>query len=430
MATSPSPAPRAGRLRGHLDDRLYRTGYFLIIGTGITSLLGAAFWALAARTYTTQQVGLNATAISAMTLVSGVCSLGLASVLVRYLPIAGTATKRLITGTYAVTVTLSLLVGFLVALTSSIWSPTLSFLDSGLWLVGFTLATAATTVFTLQDNVLTGLRAAQWIPFENTLFAVAKLILLVVLAGLLPSSGPFVAWNAPLLLAIGGVSWLIYRRLIPADRSFGLLERRTVLRMAASNYAGNLFTLAGTLYLPVLVATLTSATDAAYFYVPWLFAMSLNLVPVNISTSLTVEAATDLPKLRQLTRRTLIHVMRLLLPLVAITLPAAPLILRIFGQEYADEGTALLRWLALGAIPTAIVYLGISVARIEHHGRAVIASQLAHAVIVIGLSAALLPGLGIEGVGIAFTVSQGLLALVMLATVLRPLLLSPPPQVR
>jgi O-antigen/teichoic acid export membrane protein len=422
MATSPLGDLRKGRLREQLDDCLYRTGYYLIIGTGVTSLLGAAFWALAARSYSAHDVGLNATAISAMTLVSGVCSLGLSAVLVRYLPIAGTATRKLISTTYAVTVTLSLVVGFLIALSSSVWSPSLSFLDSGTWLVGFALATAATTVFILQDNVLTGLRAAQWIPLENSLFAVAKLVLLIVLAGLLPSSGPFVAWNAPLLLAIVAINWLIYRRLIPADRSFGTLERRTVLRMAASNYAGNLFTLAGTLYLPVLVANLTSASDAAFFFVPWLFAMSLNLIPVNVTTSLTVEAATDIAALRSLVRRTLVHVMRLLLPLVAITLLAAPLILGIFGPDYADEGTALMRWLAIGAIPAAIVYLAVTIARIEHRGRIVIAAQLVHAVIVIGLSAALLPGMGIEGVGVAFTVSQGLLAVAMLATVLRPLL--------
>lgn len=412
------------RLRGHFDDQLYRTGYFLIIGTGVTSILGAGFWALAARTYSAHQVGLNATAISAMTLVSGVCSLGLSAVLVRYLPIAGTATRRLINGTYAITVTLALLGGFVVALTSSIWSPSLSFLSSGLWLVGFTLATAATTVFILQDNILTGLRAAQWIPLENSLFAAAKLVLLVILSGLLPTSGPFVAWNAPLLIAIVAVNYLIYRRLIPADRSFGELERRTVFRMAASNYAGNLFTLAGTLYLPVLVANLTSASDAAFFYIPWLFAMSLQLVAINVTTSLTVEAAIDLQALRRLTRRTLFHVMRLLLPLVAFTLLAAPLILRIFGQDYADEGTALLRWLAVGAVPAAIVALGTSIARIEHRGRVVIALQVAHAVIVIGLSAALLPSSGIEGVGIGFVASQTLLAVLMLATLLRPVLFS------
>src|SRR5215218_3005420 len=88
------------RVRTHLSDPLYRTGYFLIIGTGITSVLGVVFWALAARSYSAHDVGINAAAISAMTLVSGACSLGLSAVLVRYLPIAGSSTHRLVSRAY------------------------------------------------------------------------------------------------------------------------------------------------------------------------------------------------------------------------------------------------------------------------------------------------------------------------------------------
>lgn len=415
------PEPR-GWLRRHLDDQLFRTGYFLILGTGITSLLGVAFWALAAHSYSAHQVGLNTAAISAMTLVSGVCSLGLSAVLVRYLPIAGTATRRVITGTYAITITLSLLCGLLVALTSELWSPSLSFLHSGGWLLGFTLATAGTTVFTLQDSVLTGLRSARWIPLENSLYATGKLVLLLAFAAALPKSGPFVAWNVPLLPAIIVINYLIYRRLIPADRSFGALRRRTVIRMAAGNYGANLFSLAGTMYLPVLVANRASPTDAAYFYVPWLFSLSLQLVALNMMTALTVEAALDMESMRRLARRTLAHSLKLVLPVVLLTLVAAPYILLVFGQAYSEVGTPLLRWLAIGTIPNVITALGISIARIEHRGTWIVAAAGVHAALVIALSAILLPSLGIEAVGITWTGSQTAIALLMMATILRPVL--------
>jgi O-antigen/teichoic acid export membrane protein len=391
----------------------------------VTSLLGVAFWALAAHTYSAHEVGLNAAAISAMTLVSGLCSLGLSAVLVRYLPIAGTATRKLITVSYALTGALSLLVGAVVALSSDIWSPSLSFLSEPGWVVGFALATAGTTVFILQDSVLTGLRAAKWIPIENSLYAGGKLVLLLALPVVLASGGPFVAWNAPLLPAIVLINYLIYRRLIPADQSFGSLDRRTVVRMAAGNYGGNLFALAGNLYLPVLVANLASASEAAYFYVPWLFSLSLQLVAINVMTSLTVEAALDMAALRRLARQALRHSLRLVVPMVAVTVVVAPWILLIFGQDYADAGTPLLRWLAIGALPNVIVTLGISVARIEHRGAIVVGFPAAHAIAVIGLSALLLPSLGIEAVGIAWTGSQTVLALVMLATILRPVLFRP-----
>src|SRR4029077_13761272 len=115
-------------------------------------------------------------------------------------------------------------------------------------------ATAATTIFTLQDSVLTGLQTARWIPLENSLYAATKLVLLIALAALLPTAGPFVAWNAPLLPAIIAINWLIFRRLIPNDRSVGSPGRDRVIERAAATSGATLFALVGNLSLPILVA--------------------------------------------------------------------------------------------------------------------------------------------------------------------------------
>ena len=425
MTSSPSATtPRRGLLRAHLDDRMYRTGYYLILGTGASGLLGVAFWALAARSYTTQVVGISAATVSAIALVSGICSLGLSAVLVRYLPIAGPSGRPLIVRSYALTIVLSLLVGAAVALSTDLWSPTLGFLGEDLWPLAFALSIAAMTTFTLQDSVLTGLHAAAWIPLENTLYAIAKLVLLVAVASLLPFAGPFVAWNLPLVPAIVLVSYLIFRRLLPRLPSIGGLERRKVIAMAAGNYGGNLFGLLGNMYLPILVANQTSASEAAYFYVPWMISISVELVALNMMTSLTVEAALDMPRLRQLSRRALKQSMRLVVPVAALTALLAPLGLLLFGSDYADEGTTLLRILALGAIPNVIAALGAGVARIEHRGWIVTAIQAFQFAFVVALSAVLLPGAGIAAVGIAWTGCQFILAVVLLATILRPVLIS------
>lgn len=425
MASPPSATTtRQGRLRTHFDDRLYRTGYYLILGTGASGVLGVAFWALAARSYSAHVVGLSAAAVSAIALISGVCSLGLSAVLVRYLPVAGPAGRPLIVRSYALTIVLSFVVAAAVALTTDLWSPTLGFLGEDLWPLAFALSTAAMTTFTLQDSVLTGLHRAAWVPLENTLYAVAKLVLLAALAGLLPFAGLFVAWNLPLLPAVVVVNYLIFRRLIPKMSSEGGLDRRKVMAMAAGNYGGNLLGLLGNMYLPILVANRASAAEAAYFYVPWMISLTIELVALNMMTSLTVEAALDMPRLRQLSRQALKQSMRLVVPVAALTALLAPLGLLLFGSEYADEGTTLLRLLALGAIPNVIAALGAGVARIEHRGWVVTAIQGFQLVFVVGLGAALLPGVGIAAIGIAWTGCQFLLAAALLATILRPVLFS------
>jgi O-antigen/teichoic acid export membrane protein len=422
ISSPPAPAPRS-RLAEHLGEPLFRTGYYLILGTGITGVIGVAYWALAAQAYSERVVGLNAAVISAMTLVSGICTLGLSAVLVRYLPIAGRASRGLVAWSYVVTVGLSLILGGLAALTSDTWAPKLGFLADGWWLIGFTLATAATTVFTLQDSVLTGLRAAKWIPLENSLYSVAKLALLAALIGALPDSGPFVAWSAPLLFAIVLVNLLIFRRLIRAQRQTGSLDRRQLRGMAPGNYAGMLFDLAATFYLPIMVANHTSAAETAFFYVPWMISLALELVALSMMTSLTVEAATDVSRLRQLTRRVLRQTLILILPLAAVVALAAPWLLLGFGESYSDEGSSLLRILAAGQISNVVVVLGISVARIQHRGGVVVAILAAQAILVLGLSALLLPEIGIEAVGVAWSVTQTVVAIVLLGGFLRPLLL-------
>ena len=103
---------------------------------------------------------------------------------------------------------------------------------------------------------------------------------------------------------------------------------------------------------------------------------------------------------------------------------AAPWILLIFGQDYADAGTPLLRWLALGRDPERDRHPRDQRRPDRAPGLDRGPLPAAHAIAVIGLSALLLPSLGIEGVGIALTGSQTVLALAMLATILRPVLFS------
>lgn len=428
--TAPEPpAPGAARRRwveDHFADPLYRTSYLLILASGTTAVLGFVFWILAARSYPARVVGINSAAISAMMFVSGVCQLGLPAVLVRYVPTAGERTGTLVARSYAATAGLALVLGAAAALSSEVWSPALRFLaHDAWWLAGFTLATVVWTVFTLQDGVLTGLRASHWVAIENSLFSAMKLVLLVALSASLPVAGLFVAWNVPAAVAVVGVSALLVRRLIPAARrrrapaGFG---RRRLLRLATGNYAAQLFGIALIFLMPVIVADVRSATTTAYFYAPWTIASAIQLVAGNTASSLTVEAALNERELGRLCRRTLVHTLRLVVPVAVIVAAAAPLVLRAYGPQYAHAGAWLLRLLAVGAIPNAVVAVGLGVARVQQRGRLVLAIQAGEAIPLLAAGALLLGPMGIAGVGVAYLVSQILVAAWVTGGLLRPLL--------
>ncbi len=275
---------------------------------------------------------------------------------------------------------------------------------------------------------MTGMRQARWVPIENSLFAAAKLVLLVAVASVLPRSGIFLSWTVPVIISLIPVNALIFLRLIPGHverAGVASFELRRMMRFASGNYLGTLFTLASTLFLPILVTNESDARATAYFFVPWTIAVAFQLIALNMTTSLTVEVAFDESRLRDYCRRVIVHTMRLVLPAALVLFVGAAYILRLFGPVYASQGATLLRVLVVGCIPNVIVVLGLSVARIQHSGRRVLWIQGAQCVVTLGLSFVLLPRLGIDGIGIAWLVSQLTLAFWIAMRILRPVFLVP-----
>jgi O-antigen/teichoic acid export membrane protein len=179
----------------HLRTPFYQNGYALIINSVGISVLGVLYWMLAARYYTTRAVGINSATIAAMTFLAAIARLYLDGALIRFLPRSGTSAGRLIRSAYLISALAAALVGTLFVLGLKYWAPALEFLRaSPLLTVVFILATIAFTIFVQQDGVLTGLRQAKWVPVENILYALAKLILLVALAGSFPEYGIFLSW--------------------------------------------------------------------------------------------------------------------------------------------------------------------------------------------------------------------------------------------
>jgi O-antigen/teichoic acid export membrane protein len=127
--------------------------------------------------------------------------------------------------------------------------------------------------------------------------------------------------------------------------------------------------------------------------------------------------------LRFYCQRMLMQMLAMLVPLAAVLVIAAPTLLDAFGAQYGKEGASLLRWLAVASIPAVVVTLASSVARVQERPRLLAVLGAAVAVPLIGLTYALLPELGIDGVGVAVLATNSVLAVVLLLTVLRPFLL-------
>ena len=99
---------------------------------------------------------------------------------------------------------------------------------------------------------------------------------------------------------------------------------------------------------------------------------------------------------------------------------AAPLLLRLFGDEYARRGATLLSLLALGAIPNMINVLTLNLARVQHDYRVMLAIRLSLGIGCLVLDYVLLAVMGdIVGVGLAVLAVQCVVALAALPYLLR-----------
>jgi O-antigen/teichoic acid export membrane protein len=416
------------RLLSHAHLPLHRNAYALVASAGSTAALGLIYWSVAARTYNAAAMGTQSAILSAMILLAGLGEVGADTLLIRFLPTARGDARRLLIRTYAVTATIAAVTAIVFVIGTNVWSPPLSFMrTSPWWFVAFVLATAATCIFALQDSVLTGIRRAIWVPIENGLASVAKIVLLILFAKLLVNEGIFASWNVPSLLAVVLVNLLVFRRFLVGQgegvQAGPTLPHPTFLvRYALGNYVGSLFALAMIYVMPLLVIYRLGADATAYFFIPWTIYNGLQFIATKISYSLIVEVVADPPKLRSYFRRSLAHMFAMIVPLSLVLVVFGEYILRLFGSQYSSNGSDLLRWLAAAAVPAAVVPLSITLARLRNQAGLVALIQGGSCLLLLGMSYVLLGHFGITGVGIAAFASSVIVAAFLAWNTLWPVL--------
>ena len=423
---------RSTDLIQHLRTPLYRNAYALVANSAVSAALGLAYWVLVARLYSAEDVGRNSAVIASLTFLSGIAQLNLRPVLSRFIPVAGTSTGRFIGLAYLVSADAAVIVGAVFVLGIQLWahdSVYATIRSAPVLALSFIGMNVLWCIFGLQDGVLIGLRRSVAVLVENSLFGIAKIALAVVFTFQVATQGPgiVVSWVIPMVIALVVVNAAVFRRFVPVHvaahpETSELIEPRRIAGFVAGDYLGSLFALAYASLLPVIIITQVGATKSAHFYIVWIIAASLQLVPLQMVTSLVVETAADPAAFRRQARHLVIQMARILGPVGIVLLLGADWMLQIFGRGYAEDGAGLLRLLVISLIPDAVIVLYFGYARVRARVRGIVIGQAVLAGSILGLSALLLPGFGLTGVGIAYLASQTGLALVLLATTILPML--------
>jgi O-antigen/teichoic acid export membrane protein len=417
------PGARRSRLAALLTatrqyDPLLRNGHLLTVSSLMTAGIGALYWVVAAHLFGPSTVGRTYSAISALMFLAGVGQLNLANTMVRFVATAGHRTRRLVLLAYLAAACTGLLLGAVFVLLIPRLSPDLALLPAP-WLgVAYALGTAGYAIFALQDGVLTGLRRADWVVLENALFSAVKIICLWLFAAAGATAGILGSWAVGLAVALVLANTFIFGRALPVHLRQAP-RRRTAASVPSPGYlagdwAGSVCWQAVVSLPPIMVLNRLGAADSAYFSIAWLVGYVLYQFAINMCSSLIVESADDPVRLRRHCLQVLRHAGRLLTLAVVLTAVAAPWLLTLFGSDYARGGTGALRLLALSALPNLLVTVVVAVARVQRRIRVVVGVLVALAVLVLGLTAVLLPLVGIVGGGLAWLIAQCTVAGVLL----------------
>jgi O-antigen/teichoic acid export membrane protein len=392
---------------------LLRNGYLLTLSFGLTGLIGLGYWMVAARLYDPATVGSNSAGISMMMFIGAIAQLNLSSVMVRFVPIAGQRTRRLVAGAFVVSGCLGVVVGVASVAAVRFVVPDSDFLTGIAPMAMFIASIVLYSVFVIQDGVLVGLHRAELVPLKNVAFGIAKLLLVVALAAVMPFHGIFASGVLALAVLVLAVGIYLFARAIPrhcrVNDTDNLPPVREIGRFVAFDYVGSIASIGSIDVVPILVIAVLGAEQNAYFAVAWLIAYTLQLLNTAMGTSLVAVTATDPSQLSHSVRHVLAHTAKLLVPAVALMMATAPILLGLFGREY-QAATATLQLLALSAIPNLFVSTAISSARVQRRLGFLLSIQLGLCVVVLTLTWLLLNEVGLIGAGLAWVITQTLAA--------------------
>ncbi|WP_371493437.1 MATE family efflux transporter [Kitasatospora sp. NBC_00374] len=205
------------------------------------------------------------------------------------------------------------------------------------------------------------------------------------------------AWAVGLVLAVTVANTALFVRALPAARHTTHphgVPRRHMAAYAAADYIGQLGQVAVSKSLPLLILAHLGAEQTAYYSLAYLITDTLYQAAYSMGQSLTVEGAAEPDKLAEHARHMLRHTTILIAPATAVTVAAAPWILQLFGTDYAEHGTTVMRLMALSALPNILFGTAVHVARVRRSLLLLAGLQLAFAGLLLVLVLVLMPGTG------------------------------------
>jgi O-antigen/teichoic acid export membrane protein len=426
VSTSGLPAKLGGKVRGIVRaNQALLSNAASMVGTAIvTSLLGAAFWLVATHYFSKDAVGLASAAISAMTLLGFMATVGMGTLLMGELPRLEKGHRSVINAALLLTGSIGAALGLAFVLIAPLASPNFDPLKETWAAAGFFVIGVGLTALTfVLDQALIGLLKGGLQLRRNVVFTAVKLVALIPVAALVADAGTqwiYGTWTVGI-----AVSMVVLIRFYRAKRDdslrpdFALLK--TLRLHAATHHAVNVALRTPELVLPTVVVSILSPSANASFYIAYMITGFMFFVPLSLSTVLYAVGSGESKLLADRFRLTVYVSLGFgVVSNLTLLFLAKPL-LSIFGSSYANEATGTLRILALDIFPSTFLSHYVALRRIQRRLASALPVIWGGALLQVGggIAGAYLGGL--EGVAIGWVAGATLEAMVMAPEVIRAL---------
>jgi predicted ATP-grasp superfamily ATP-dependent carboligase/O-antigen/teichoic acid export membrane protein len=344
----------------------------LVGSTAVTSGLGFVYWWLAARQDSPEAIGFASAAISAMMLLGTFGMMGLGTLLIGELPCQRSREASLVSAALILVGGVGGCLGIIYAVVAPFLSTDFRALggsieDIILFAVGVSL-TAITLVF---DQALIGLLRGELQLWRNTLFAVVKLVALLI-ADLWLSHVTgltiYATWIVGNIFSLAALAVFALIKRTGSRRNY-LPEWKLLRRLgpaALQHHALNIMLQAPSLILPVLVTVMLSSTVNAWFYIAWNLSGIANAISVALASTLYAVSSARPDMLASKLRMTVGLAFLACIVVNSLLIFAPGQTLELFGHSYSEQAALSLRILALESIPFIIKNHYIALSRIRN----------------------------------------------------------------
>ena len=393
---------------------LYRNAIFLIANTVVGSGIGFFFWMVVARYYTPHEVGLAATIIPVVAFLGMLSRFGFDIGLVRFLPSSGKNSRAMINSCFTISGAAAILISFIFLMGLEIWSPALLFIrENWIFFASFILFSVVFALFPLMNQVFVARRNAKFV-LAGSLISGSRIALPILFATFFGAFGIFASWSVALLFSLI-IGMLVFMPLVnPGYRPIPTVRKSVVndmIHFSAGNYVAAIFTAMPAAMLPLLILNTLPAESVAYYYIAFTIAWLLFAITYAVCMSLFAEGSHFERELKNNVRKALKFIFTLLIPAVIVILLFGDYLLLLFGAEYSTGGLVLLQIFAVSSIFVAFNSTFIATRQVLKRIKPIIAVAAFNAFAIVTLGYIFLTWMGLVGIAIAWTVSQGFVSM-------------------